>query len=83
MFKTALRTMLFVLSFATFQSLGSTNVVSACDCRYVNVTTWEARRVPEAIWVTVYDSYGCSHRVHKTVYNTIRVPVTKTVKVCY
>ena len=83
MFKTALRTMLFVLSVTAFQTLASMNVASACDCRYVNVTIWETRQVPETIWVTVYDSYGCAKRVPKTVYNTIRVPVTKTVKVCY
>ena len=82
MFKTIFRTMLFVLTLAAFQSL-ATNVASACDYRYVNVTMWETRQVCSTIWVTAYDSYGCAHRVPKTIYNTVRVPVTTTVKVYY
>lgn len=86
MFKSTLRSMLFVVPTVAVLCLTSSSAVSACDpprCYYKDITVWVPRQVAETIWVTVYDDYGCAHRVPKTIYNTIKVPVTRTVKVCY
>lgn len=78
-----------VLGFATM--IGS--VGSACDsyyypapvqhCSYKKVVTYKFERVPVTKWVVVYDAYGCAHRVQKTCFETIKVPVVDYVKVCY
>ncbi len=54
--------------------------VSACDARYVAVTTYELRCVYETVWVTAYDADGCAYRVKKLVARTVKVPVTKLVR---
>ncbi|MBC7815291.1 MAG: hypothetical protein IAG10_00160, partial [Planctomycetaceae bacterium] len=53
---------------------------TACEARYVAVTTYELRCVYETIWVTAYDADGCAYRVKKVVARTIKVPVTKLVR---
>ena len=54
--------------------------VTACDARYVAVTTCELRCVYETVWATAYDVDGCAYRVKKVVARTVRVPVTKLVR---
>lgn len=88
MFKSTLRSMLFVLSTAAVLSLGAASNASAHGyyqphCTYKTITVWEYCEVPVTIYVTVYDNYGCAHEVPKTIYKTVKVPVTKTIKVCY
>lgn len=86
MFKTTLRSMLFVVPTLAALCVTTPNAASACDqprCYYKDVTVWVPRQISDTIWITVYDDYGCAHRVPKVIYKTIQVPVTKTVKVCY
>ena len=53
---------------------------TACEARYVAITTYELRCVYETVWVTAYDDHGCPYRVKKVVARTVRVPVTKLVR---
>ena len=61
--------------------------VQACDypsdcCHYVKVTTYVCTYETRTRWVTVQDEYGCPHHVPQTYTVTVRVPVTRLVKVC-
>jgi hypothetical protein len=77
-----------VLGMATlFGSVGS-----ACDsyytpavhcCSYKKVVTYDYKRVPVTKWIVAYDAYGCAHKVRKTFYKTIKIPVVHYVKVCH
>lgn len=53
---------------------------TACEARYVAVTTYELRCVYETVWVTAYGTDGCAYRVKKVVARTVKVPVTKLVR---
>lgn len=74
------RKAMFVVPAMAALSGWSMTSATACDARYVAVTTYELRSVYETVWVTAYDDYGCAYRVRKVVTRTVRVPVTKLVR---
>ena len=69
----------------------SANAGSSCHsssyqpaaCYYKTVTVWETVSKPYVHYVTKYDHCGHPYRVRKTIWKTVRVPVTKRVKVCH
>ncbi len=68
--------------------LSFANTASASDCYaprcfYKTITTWEIVEKPYIDYVTKYDHCGQPYLVKVVSYETIRVPVTKLVKVCY
>lgn len=52
-------------------------------CYYKTVTVWETISKPYVHDETQYDHCGHPYHVSKTIWKTVRVPVTKRVKVCY
>ncbi len=50
-------------------------------CTYKTVVSYEYRKQAYSKYVTVYDKYGCPHRVKKTYYRTVKVPVAKRAEV--
>lgn len=67
--------------------LASAGTAQACDygieCQYKPVITYRWDHVETIRWVTVYDEYGCPHRVKRVFVEKVRVPVKTFVKVCY
>lgn len=83
MFQSTFRSMLFAIPAALF-SLTTVNTASAGDqipSRFMTVTTWEVRQVPEAIYMTVDDAEQGSHMEQQMIFRLIQVPVTKTIEV--
>lgn len=85
MFTTTVRSMLLALPVAALLSLTAASPANAHNYQphyhLKTVTVYETRHVHQTIYVNVYDDYGHVRRVPKTIHKTIRVPVTRTIKV--
>ena len=53
----------------------------ASHYKYKEITVYELREVPEAHWITKYDHCGKAYQVKVVSYHSIKVPVTKRIKV--
>lgn len=53
------------------------------QCYYKTVVVYEYAREPYVHYATKYDHCGQPYRVKQVSWRTVRVPVTKQIKVCY
>ncbi|WP_298868200.1 hypothetical protein [uncultured Gimesia sp.] len=53
------------------------------QCQYRQVTTYKYQKQYKTVYITRYDHCGKPYRVKSVRCYTIKVPVTRWVKVCY
>ncbi len=53
------------------------------QCRYQKVTTYQLQKKYQTHYITRYDHCGKPYRVKTVSCYTIKVPVTRWVKICY